>query len=243
MNAKKLILTGVVLVGMVMANGAIALQITPNVGTYYSWDTGGELVARGEVYSIYGGNYSAKAKEGDSFVTFCLEQHEEFYVGEIYDVALSDAAKLGGIDSEHGSVDGRDPISVGTAFLYSEFASGSLAQYDYENANGYYRADAILIQETIWYLEQEIDSIDSDNKFYQHVLGNFGNDLNNARANNMNGQHGVAVMSLTGHIPERSGYGNAQDLLVYVPDGGLTAAMLGFGLAGISAVRRRFRKS
>jgi hypothetical protein len=77
------------------------------------------------------------------FITFCLERDEYFTPGEnLRIVSISNEARQGGVNTNNG-----DPISGTTAFLYTKFRQGS-AQF----SNGK------LLQEAIWYLEQETTS-------------------------------------------------------------------------------------
>lgn len=254
MNARKLLLTGVVLGGMVMANGAMALVIVPSAESYYNGS--GEIVARdgvinGEtgVYSEYGGNYYELAKQGNGFVTFCLEKYKTVQSGLNYHVELNNAAISGGNNSDPNRIAGQDRISQGTAYLYALFARGNLmGYYDYTPANRL--SDAIALQNAIWWLEDEISLTNpNDNKFIHLVNNGMFTGDRGAKAD-YNG-NSVKVMNLTGPIVGPNvGKTDCQDMLVYVggsdvhvPDGGLTVAMLGFGLAGLSAVGRRFRKS
>jgi hypothetical protein len=68
--------------------------------------------------------------------------------------------------------------------------------------------------------------------------GQFGTEWSTAAASDYAGGD-VKVMNVT-----RGDGAKAQDMLVYVtvqiPDGGMTVAMLGLGLLGLAAVRRKF---
>jgi hypothetical protein len=234
-----------------MSNGAMALQITPSAGTYFNRHTrSGELVARGDVYSVYGENYSPLARQGqDSFVTFCLEVNQSFINGYSYNAEINNAAVNGGSgNSDPNRIVGQDRISQGTAYLYSLFASGTLTGYDYTPAHRL--SDAIALQNAIWWLEDEIALTNPNNNKFIHLVNNGMFTGGRGAQADYNGDS-VKVMNLTGPIVGRYvATTDCQDMLVYVggpnvhvPDGGLTVAMLGFGLAGLSAVGRRVRKS
>ena len=64
---------------------------------------------------------------------------------------LTMRAVLGG----GGAVNGADPISIGTAYLYSEFAKGTLQDYAFAGTEAEREASAALLQNAIWYLEKE----------------------------------------------------------------------------------------
>ena len=66
------------------------------------------------------------AMPNGSIQSFCIESSE--YINPTsYWVNLSSAANEGGVPG------GVDPLSVGAAYLYSQFAEGTLAGYDYTN--------------------------------------------------------------------------------------------------------------
>ena len=76
----------------------------------------------------------------DDFLTFCLEADEYFTPGENLLVgSITHEAKAGGVNTNSG-----DPISGTTAFLYTMFRA---------NTAGY--TNGALLQEAIWFLEQE----------------------------------------------------------------------------------------
>lgn len=76
----------------------------------------------------------------DDFLTFCLEADEYFTPGENLLVgSITNEAKQGGVNTNSG-----DLISGTTAFLYTMFRS---------NTAGY--TNGALMQEAIWFLEQE----------------------------------------------------------------------------------------
>jgi hypothetical protein len=76
----------------------------------------------------------------DDFLTFCLEADEYFTPGENLLVgSITNQAKQGGVNTNSG-----DPISGTTAFLYTMYRS---------NTAGY--TNGALMQEAIWFLEQE----------------------------------------------------------------------------------------
>lgn len=86
------------------------------------------------------------AGTANDFLTFCLEYDEYFSPGENLKIgSISNQALRGGLNTDVG-----DPISGTTAFLYTQFRTGNAAY-----ANG------ALMQEAIWYLEQERTSISS----------------------------------------------------------------------------------
>ena len=223
------------LVGLAVASGVLsASALTVNV-TRYSAYAGG---AGGGEFTIYNhgqpweANYSPKALAGylvpgaSGFQTFCLEVAEHFTSPA--DVVLNDKAIYGGVGPAG------DPLSVGAAWLYALFATGSLPGYDYDDTGVGRKASALALQKAIWYLEDEISAPAEGAWFVAQAVATFGGDLANAKADN-NWQYNVAVLNMY-----EPGTGNLkQDMLVYLPDGGMTLVLLGGGLLGLAAIRRK----
>lgn len=105
-----------------------------------------------------GGEFVATVLSGGSgsFQTFCLEKNEYFSYGETLRVnSITSGAMNGGVS---GGVGGVDPLSYQTAYLYTQFSSGTLSNYDYGNAT-LRVGDANALQNAIWFLEGEISTI------------------------------------------------------------------------------------
>ncbi len=171
-----------------------------------------------------------------SFQSFCIEKNEFIYpYTASYDATVSDAADNGGVAGGNP-----DYLSKGTSFLYSEFARGTLANYNY----GAGRANsALLLQEAIWWLENELTSYTAGNDFINLVATTFGTAAA-GRANAGAGEYGVYALNLTGAGLGAPG-GPGQDQLYYkaVPDAGTTFTLFGMALTGVGLVSRRFRRS
>lgn len=172
--------------------------------------------------------------------TFCLEYKEHFSPGAVYDYSISTKAFSGDISGPGG-----DPISVGTAWLYSQFATGALAGYSY----GYSNATAIAarkatsfnLQLAFWYLEDETQFISgygsydpTTNPFLSAATSHFGGNLAAAKAD-ANGAYGVLVLNITSN----NGANLHQSQLYYVPDSATTLVLLGLAFLAVAAFRGR----
>lgn len=178
-----------------------------------------------------GAGYAASALLGSGFESFCIQYGEYISFGSTYEYAISDRAK---------GPTGEDKISVGTAWLYSQFATGTLTGYNY-TPGASRAATAGELQKAIWFLEGEIGTISETNVFYEAATEMFSSDGATADAN---GSYGVFALNLgpvgTSQTAPQEAWSN-QDQLVYrgVPDGGMTLALLGLGLLGLALAKRR----
>lgn len=177
--------------------------------------------------------------------TFCLERGEHLWRNTTYNVELSLAAKNGGKNSDPQAPAGVDNLSKGSAWLYEQFAKGTLDGYSYETAT---KADrrarknsAYSLQVALWYLEDEIKQSDErkfkidSNIFLNLAKDHFSTDSFDLLKEDYTGT-AVAVMNLT-----RLNGSRAQDQIVLanVPaPGALVLAAIG---VGITAIRNRTR--
>lgn len=88
--------------------------------------------------------YTMTDAEGSTYGTFCLEKNNYFEpANEYYVSSVGDYASGGGVGGE----DGRDPVSSESKWLYAAYMSGVFDEIS--NA-------AQMVQDAIWYLENEI---------------------------------------------------------------------------------------
>jgi len=223
---------------LALASPAIAGQIyVGSYGTYQSGH-GGEFT-----YQVVGtpswldlSHYAASTRGSASFQSFCVETNEYLYTNTVYDAALTDSAVNGG----SGTSTHPDPVSRGTGWLYSQFATGTLAGYSFTGTVAERRASADLLQRTIWWLEDESSSYVGDltgNVFYNAVVAKFG--AVEAKRGSA-AEYGVKALNLTNS--SRCSGGLCQDALFYVPDGGATLALLGGALMGLGLLRQKLRR-
>ncbi|MEN6373170.1 MAG: VPLPA-CTERM sorting domain-containing protein [Smithella sp.] len=221
----------------VLTQSALAYQVTTTgPGGYGIFQTGGggEFTLRVDndlmfVLSNYAMATKNQGNTRDTFQSFCLEENEFIYPNTTFNVEISNAAKAGGVG---GATNGADPISMGTAWLYSQFAKGTLVGYDFAGTEPNREASASILQYAIWWLEDE-KAYDAGNIFIQAAIAMFG-DAATAKADS-NGAFNVRVLNLT----DITNGALRQDQLVVVP---IPAAvwLFGTGLIGLVGVRRRF---
>ncbi len=161
-----------------VASSVMGQTVTLNSGAY-SFGVGGEFNA-----TLHSAPFTPVAlTNSGSFETFCLERSENFQPGNTYHFTVDSVALLGG----GGSIGGMDPLGETTAFLYGAFINGTLAGYDYGNGSGMRAANAGALQNAIWYLEQEVGSLDSAEAvaFYNFAQGGIGQGLGMVRVLNL----------------------------------------------------------
>lgn len=235
---KKSVLLSLVVAALfvVFAQSALAYQVTTTGGGgygIYQYLSGGEFTLQVDndlmpVLNYYSPLTSNQGNTINTFQSFCLELNETIKPNTTYNVAFSNAAKSGGIGGATNKV---DPISIGTAWLYSEFAKGTLAGYDFAGTIAQRKASAFDLQNAIWMLEDE-KAYNANNFFIQAAITMFGGAA--AAKADSNGAFNVMVLNLTDDAGKQF-----QDQLVVVP---IPSAiwLLGTAIMGLVGVRRRF---
>jgi hypothetical protein len=180
------------------------------------------------MYTFGAGDDSTGAFAGlTGFETFCVEGGNNditFYPGGIYNYSFSENI-LGGRPMQ---------LSVGVAWLYSQFATGTLAGYDYSATDGGRITSAGALQNAIWYLQGEVG--DPGNVFSIAAVNEFGLAAATESVTLYGNDFNVEVMNLT------DGNGSAaqnQLFLDPVPDGGPTVGLLGAALLALLLIGRR----
>jgi hypothetical protein len=222
MQTKVFAVLGAVLGMALVAPGARANSIVLTQGAY-SFDVGGEFTAVTSPGSFLA-NYGAAATMNGGFQTFCIETSVEFTPGTSYSYALSQSDSLG------------RPLTDGTAFLYYEFAQGTLQGYDYTHAASRL-TDAGKLQAAIWLLQggqtyPGYPTGGTGNPFYDLAVSTLGGNL----LLPSDGKYGVAVLQLA----DANGAVH-QNQLVCVPDGGATFGMLAAGLLALGVLQYKNR--
>lgn len=217
---------------------ASAVQIRADVGPYnvgvggeFSWAVvGGSLDLSG-----YAAVTSGVYQDGVPwFQSFCLEGEEYFKKGNTYNAVINQNAIHGGVGPAG------DPVSVGTGWLYQQFATASWVTGLSYNYGANRKDSAGALQKTIWWLEGEMGiAYDAGNIYMSAVVNQFGSEAAAKADGGWN--YGVYALNLTTPTGAR-----VQDQLYYrpisVPEGGVTAMLLALGLGGMACVSRRLRK-
>ena len=124
-------------------------------------------------------------------------------------------------------------LTEGAAYLYYEFATGNLSGYNYTPGGGRVTT-AGQLQAAIWYFMGEglASGFTTSDQFITLADSNLADPF---AANNS--LYGVEVLQLTTPGSNPSVADQNQLVLTPVPDGGMTAAMLGMSLAGMFLVQ------
>ncbi len=233
-NKAKIALVGAAISVLFLAAAQVnALTVTVNRIPGYFSGNGGEFTITPSG-NLCWGNYgelthNQRGAPLPNFQSFCLETQERVTLGQAYVAGLNTKAIKGGVGPQG------DPISIGTAWLYQLFATGTLPGYDYTPGLGR-MSSAGDLQKAIWWLEDE-----------QHgaiapwiatlLQQQFGPNWQAVAKQDNNRQYPVRVLNLGVCGTD------VQDFLVMiVPDGGLTLMLLGIGIGGVALISRRLRK-
>ena len=170
-------------------------------------------------------------------ITFCLQKTEymnftnDFIVGSINDYTLTDP-------DDKGGVDGKDPLSSQTAWLYTQFYNGTLENYVYGfDGNALFanrEASANALQHAFWGFENE-ETLDTNNFYVQLAL-------NNTPADFEIGRVGVLNLYLWDKTKPGGLGAEAQDQLTMRVPEPATMALMGIGVLGMAVSRRRSKK-
>ncbi len=188
-------------------------------------------ITSGDYRTGNGGPFRLTVQEDTSrtFETFCLEYGEHITLGNVYSVTVDDAAIGGGA----GAVNGRDPLSVGTAKLYIDWRSDKLDEI-FTGVNGFSYSSAEAnqqVQMVIWTFENE----------YTGSLTDLGNLIRDYYDDDLSEYTGDAVKVANLYTTDATGTVHAQSqlTLMSVPEPAAVAVWSVLGLIGAALVRRR----
>lgn len=225
--------------------GTITLDALPGV---YPGLGGGEFTAFTSVN--YLGNYASSAEYtyggNTGFETFCIETGVEFSPGSTYHYTLGNISQPVPVDG----VGSATPLSYGTAWLYYEFATGNLGNFNYTYGSGR-EADDNLLQAAIW-------AFQGGQTYGSYPNGGAGNIYYDAAVSalggvaNADGAYNGTTVQIIQMWVNANDTGAAQNQLVLTgntppvphptPDGGLTVILLGGALAGMQVLRRKLSR-
>ncbi len=240
---KKILIAAVALtLTAVLQVGAVPVNVS-TVSGYNIGNGGGEF----NINPVIGVGYAASVLVNNGFETFCLARDISIVVPGSYDATVN----ANGLYTQ--TAGGATKIlSKGTAYLYSQFATGVLATYRYGATSGgtaSLRAqDAYELQLAIWTLEGEYSygggALDlAGNVFVNAAANTYGGGLAGlaaALAANTPGGSNVGALGLTYLSGPNIGKA-AQPMLVLLPDGGTTLMLMGIGFSSLALVSRKLR--
>lgn len=252
MNTTKKLITlfGISSFGFLLSQANAVSSGTISAVDGYSYQgTAGEftLATSNPTLDISGYADATKNQAGilNSFQSFCLEYETEIGLNETLTVDVSTSAKPGGQSSGITGIDGIfDPISSGTAYLYTEFATGNLAGYNYTPGDDRENS-ALGLQLAIWVLEDEIDE-SFLNPYYRMLLEGQFTSIADAKDDNDQSIYAVQAVNITDtngdDLQDQLHYYGGPSNIPNAPDAGSSLFLLGIALGGISFFHRRFIK-
>jgi len=172
----------VIIVSVFMAMPAFGVATVKFQDSYGSTPGGEFLVTPSDF-----GFIPVSLTDTDAFESFCIEKNEFIRFHSTYWVTFTDAAVNGGIDGQEPPGSKSDPLNPMTAYLYSQFVTGELEGYDYDNTGVGRVASANALQYAIWYVENEITGLPDGlaTTFYNDAVAASWTDLGNVQVMNV----------------------------------------------------------
>ena len=173
-------------------------------------------------------NYADVARKQDgnaeSFQTFCVERWEGLAPTVDIWVSTANVDTTPGSHAYEGGTGIGDDLEPMTAYLYTRFATGTLAALGYDYTPGPGReADSLALQNVIWYIEGEFwpgwTPVGQEKTFYDAAVAAGWTDIKNVLVMQMNDPLGGEIK---------------QDQIYYIPvPAAVLLGILGLGVAGI----------
>ena len=219
------------LAGVSMAHAAPTFTLFASPYSYPGgFPTGGEYTAvPSPANSLSTAAYSPLALVGSGFETFCVQDAVTAAFGTPYTYSETLTETVGGNPTA---------LSIGDAWLYSQFAEGTLAGYDYTGPNR--QLDAGYLQVALLYLEAgQTDALFAG---LGPVSANpFINAAQTAFSGNATAPSGGAYNVVFLAPVDPNGAPAQDQLYLTVPDAS-TATLLSVGLGSLAAFSARFRR-
>lgn len=229
-------------IALVMGALVAAAQISASAMTvtvdrvygYYAHD-GGEF----NISPVGGTQFSSDVivnnRYGNAgYESFCMEIGENVTVPGTYSAYVSQTDDKG------------NALTLGVAYLYSQFVGGTLSGYDYADHTSAPNASPLTgraasawaLQNAIWYLQGENDAAHTTAN--EQTIGQYYIDLVNGKFTDAtvaaNGAYSVSILNLY------NGKTQYQSQLS-VPDGGSTAMLLGLTLGVFGLISRKLKRA
>ncbi|MDE2028894.1 MAG: PEP-CTERM sorting domain-containing protein [Candidatus Omnitrophica bacterium] len=183
MNFSKIILVVFMLLAGLSTARAQSVTLYQNI---YSYKDGGEFTAKTNPNDFMSA-YAPEATLNGGFETFCVESNVYFYPGHTYSYVLTDMASTG------------QKLSLGAAYLYDKFATGTLTGYNYTDTPTR-KSDNGELQSALWEFQghQTVAGFPSysTDPFYNLAINDLGGTA--AAFSPNNGTYGVDIIQLYG---------------------------------------------
>jgi hypothetical protein len=229
--------------------GAVSLLAASNV--FAGFDGTLNFGSAGPYQNGGGGEFNVTTSGLGSFVTFCIEENETISLPSgPYNYKINTGSVKGGVSgattTDPNTLLPMDNISIGTAWLYSQFRAGILTK---ANGTGSYYdaatrfANAGDLQNAIWFLEGEGGANNGYVSLAQQFAGSGNLTLAQAEADSL-GAYGVVALNLfTGGSDTPQDPGSVhQDQLAIVPEASTMIAgallLLPLGASTLRIVRK-----
>lgn len=227
---KKIITLGMTMAFLAgLSANAITVNVTAIAGYSQTAPTdGGEF----NISPVIGGGYSPKVIVNGGFETFCMDRNGTIVVPGTYNATINTSGT---------SLIG-NTLTTGSAWLYQQFAAGTLAGYNY--TPGVNRAAfATVLQQALWNLgngQYGGPAGTLNNVFVNAAVANFGS-IAGATAFTTGNAFDVAILNLSHLAADGRTVIQDQPMFTLLPDGGTTLMLMGFGFSSLALISRKMR--